>query len=73
MEEKDAVLQALRDCDQKLQQLKTGEQLADHAENAFGELADTVETVLEERRVRPDRRGVGRAGGDRRRSRHSTA
>lgn len=69
MEHKDAILKALQDCDRQLGQLKHGEQLAAQAENAFGQLADTVEMVLEERRVRVDRRAVSRSTGDRRRVR----
>jgi hypothetical protein len=67
MEDNDAVLDALRACDRKLDQLKRGEQLLNQAEQAFSELAGTVDTVLQERRVHVDRRALTRAGADRRR------
>jgi hypothetical protein len=72
MEDKDAVLKALQECDRKLGELKQDEVLVSEAETAFGELAKTVESVLQERRVLPDRRAVVRSNHDRRRPRGGT-
>ncbi len=71
--DKDAVLQALHDCQQTLSQLKAGDDLVQQAENAFGQLANRVDSVLRERRVTPDRRAVVRAGLDRRRNNRGSA
>ena len=71
--EKDDVLTALQECQQRLSELKQGDDLIQQAENTFGRLADRVDTVLHERRVTPDRRGVNRAGADRRRNSRNVA
>jgi hypothetical protein len=66
----DAVLKALRECQRKLRQLKAGDELTEHAEGAFSELADAVETVLKERRMGTDRRSTDRKTADRRKTQH---
>ena len=65
MDDHDTVLDALRACDRKLDELKR-EHLLVRAEDAFSELAETVNMVLEERRLGEDRRAVPRAGAERR-------
>ena len=63
----DAVLLALKTCQQKLRQLKAGQQLSHAAGSAFTELANEVDRVLEERRSGTDRRKRLRFTPDRRR------
>ena len=65
----DAVLKALRECQRKLQHLKSGDELTENARRAFSELADAVEAALKDHRVLPDRRSQDRSTPDRRQAR----
>ena len=64
----DAVLQALKRCHRKLQDLRTRQELTRNAGRAFTELSSEVDRVIEERRSGVDRRTVRRPTAERRRN-----
>jgi len=63
----DSIQDALKKCQQELDESKQAGGLTENAAEAFHRLATRVDDVLEERRITPDRRAVKRSAEDRRR------